>query len=66
MHDLLSGSNAGVLVPVDDVAATAAAIRSLVTDPERRHALGAAARDHVLSHFTWDRIARRYLEMAGR
>lgn len=66
MHDVLSGSNAGVLVPVDDVAATAAAIRSLVTDPDRRRALGAAAREHVLSHFTWDRIARRYLEMAGR
>jgi glycosyltransferase involved in cell wall biosynthesis len=66
MHDLLSGSNAGLLVPVDDVAATAAAIRSLVIDPDRRRALGTAAREHVLSQFTWERIARRYLAMAGR
>jgi len=66
MHDLLDGSNAGVLVPVDDVPATAAAIRSLVTDAARRRALGAAAREHVGSRFTWDRIARQYLELAGR
>ena len=66
MHDLLDGSNAGVLVPVDDVPATAAAIRSLVTDSTRRRALGAAARERVQSHFTWTRIAARYLELAGR
>jgi glycosyltransferase involved in cell wall biosynthesis len=66
MHDLLNGSNAGVLVPVDDIPAAAAAIRSLVTDDTRRRALGAAAREHVRSRFTWDRIARRYLEVVGR
>ena len=63
MKDLLAGGDAGVLVPVDDISATAAAIETLVRDPARRRALGDAARRRVESRFTWDRIANEYLAL---
>lgn len=63
MRDILHGTDAGILVPVDDVTASAHAIRSLVSDPERRRALGDAARERVAKHHTWDAIARRYLAL---
>lgn len=66
MRDLLEGSEAGVLVPVDDIPATAAALEQLVRDPARRRALGEAARARVQSRFSWDRIARQYLALAER
>ena len=64
MRDLLAASGAGMLVPVDDIPATATALEALVRDPARRRALGDAARAHVQSRFTWEQIARRYLAVA--
>lgn len=64
MRDLLAEGDAGVLVPVDDIPATAAALEALVRDPARRHALGETARARVLSRFTWEQIATRYLALA--
>lgn len=61
-RDLLAGG-AGVLVPVDDIPATARALEALVRDPERRRLLGDAARDRVTREYSWDRIARRYLAL---
>jgi glycosyltransferase involved in cell wall biosynthesis len=46
-YDLLENGRNGALVPVDDVAAAADAIRALVADPERRRAMGAASREIV-------------------
>lgn len=66
MRDLLEQSDAGVLVPVDDIPATAAALELLVRDPARRRALGEAARARVRAQFSWDRIARQYLALAER
>jgi len=43
--DLVQQGINGVLVPPNDEDALAAAIRSLIDDPARRAALGAAARD---------------------
>jgi glycosyltransferase involved in cell wall biosynthesis len=64
MRDVLAGSDAGILVPVDDVPATARAIESLVRDPVRREAMGTAARALVQTRYTWERIARQYLALA--
>jgi glycosyltransferase involved in cell wall biosynthesis len=61
----LLASGAGLLVPRDDIPAAAAAIGSLVADAALRASMGAAARERVRSEYSWDRVARRYLELAG-
>jgi glycosyltransferase involved in cell wall biosynthesis len=50
----------GVLVPVDDAAALADAIGSLLADPPRRRRLGQAGRERVLAGFTAARMAAGY------
>jgi glycosyltransferase involved in cell wall biosynthesis len=53
-----------------DPDALAAAIKSLLTDPERCARMGAAASEHMRTHFTWERTARMtvdlYEEVLGR
>lgn len=48
----------GVVVPPTDVAAAAAAIGELLAHPDRRRAMGRAARLAVETHYNWDRVAR--------
>ena len=54
----------GLIVPPADVEAATAAVRMLLTDSDRRKALGAAARRAVESHYNWDRVARETLDFA--
>jgi len=63
----------GLLVPIDQaddgtgtplnpdayVAAFAASLTSLVTDPERAARMGAAGRQRAIESFSWDAIAER-------
>jgi len=51
--------DAGVLVPVADAAALAAAVNALLDDPQRRARLGRLARERVLARFQWDQAAAR-------
>ena len=48
----------GVLVEPGDPDALAAAIKSLLADPERCARMGAAASEHIRREFTWERTAR--------
>lgn len=54
----------GLVVPPIDVEAVSAAVRLLLSDHERRKALGAAARAAVETHYNWDRVARETLNFA--
>jgi glycosyltransferase involved in cell wall biosynthesis len=45
VEDVVADGATGVLVPPGDAEAFAAAVRGLIVDPERRAAMGAAARD---------------------
>lgn len=50
--------DAGLLVPPGDAPALAQAVDALLRDPERRSALGAAARRRIVDTFSWDICAR--------
>jgi glycosyltransferase involved in cell wall biosynthesis len=52
-----------VLVPPGDPAALAAAVSELAADEAKRARLGAAGRELVAARHTWDRRARRILEL---
>jgi len=56
---LVKDGETGSLVPPADPNALATAISELLSAPDRRSKMGAAARSKVLSELTWDHIARR-------
>jgi glycosyltransferase involved in cell wall biosynthesis len=49
----------GILVPPHDPAALAAALKSLIADPELRRSMGEAARAVVREHFDWEAVANQ-------
>lgn len=54
------------LVPVDDFHALRESIIELSMDPPRRRRMGAAGRQHVLSHFTESKGVGSYLSIYGK
>ena len=60
----------GLLVPPDEVAPIRAALERYLADPEQRLAMARNARQQVEKNFTWEIVARRYLdcyrEVVGR
>lgn len=61
--DAVLAGESGLLVPPEDPGALAAALEVLLRDPQRRAALGARGHALVRERFTWDAVARRYLEV---
>ena len=59
---LIQDGVSGLLVPPGDVAAFAGAIASMLSDPARASAMGAAARQVVLDRFASHKIAERWLQ----
>lgn len=55
-------SGAGIVVPHGDSHAMAAAIRTMITDHERRHEMAAEAR-RLAPDLQWSSVAARYLEL---
>ena len=58
--DLVTPGRTGLLVDPTDPESLAGAIRSLVDDPARAHAFGAAARDEVLSRYSFERMVQTF------
>jgi len=54
---------AGVLVPAGDAAALTTVIGSLLCDPARRAAIGAAGRARVEERFSWTATAQATVEV---
>jgi MMP alpha-(1->4)-mannosyltransferase len=55
------------MVPPGDAGALADGLERLAADPPLRRALGAAAREQVLTHYTWRQHTRRTIEhLLGR
>ena len=61
--EIIADSETGYVVNPLDTKALAQAIRSLLEDPTRRHALGAAGQARVNEHFTLKKQADRVLEI---
>lgn len=60
---LVQHEKTGLLVPFGDVAALAAAIRRLSGQPELAARLGAAGRQQVSQHYTWDQTYQDMLKI---
>ncbi|MBW7884672.1 MAG: glycosyltransferase [Caldilineaceae bacterium] len=60
----------GFIVPEQDPAALAAAVATLLHDPDLRRRMGAAARTRIETELGWPQLARRYVahfaRMAGK
>lgn len=61
--DLVDHGRTGLLVPVDDAGAFAAAIDQLMADPARAARIGAAAREDVMNRYSFDRMVRAFEDL---
>ena len=61
--EFIEDGRTGILVPPGDPAALAAAIKSLLHDPERCLRMGAAASEHIRTNFTWERTTRMTVDL---
>lgn len=61
LRAILRDGETALLLPPDDPAAWAGAVRALLRDPTRAAALGAAARAALLAEYSWDARAARIL-----
>ncbi|HEX7238833.1 MAG TPA: glycosyltransferase family 4 protein, partial [Longimicrobiaceae bacterium] len=62
LPELVRDGVTGFIVPPGDAKALREKVELLVRDPERSRAMGAAARKHVRSCFTWDEVAGRGMD----
>ena len=63
LRDLVRDGETGLLVPPRDPAALRAALERLLADSSLRARLGAAAREHVAAHCSWERVTQATLEV---
>ena len=64
LQTLIESGRTGLLVPPGDPAALTSALQHLGNQPDLRVQLGQAARQLVMSKFTWDAVAARIFELA--
>lgn len=59
-EELVLEGTTGLLVPVEDADGLREALRALLQAPERRQAMGEAARGRIEASFGWERVADEY------
>ncbi len=64
-HDLIDTPACGRLIPPEDPAALAEALRALTSSPELRRSLGQAARRRVVEHFSIEREVELHEALYG-
>ena len=65
LAELIQGGENGLLCPPGDAKALTAALHRLQRDTALRTRLGRSARGTVLTHYTWDGVARKILALGG-
>lgn len=65
MPDVVDDGRLGLLTSPGDAAELAARLGELAASADLRAGLGRAAREHVMTHRTWDGVALRVLDLAG-
>lgn len=65
LDEVIEDGVSGILCSPGDANALADALAQLIDDPPARHRIAAAAREMVLSNYTWDAVIRRVLRLAG-
>jgi glycogen(starch) synthase len=66
LPEVVLDGRTGVLVEKENAAALAAQISTLLEDPVRAERMGAAAREHTLTAFKWDRLVDAYQDLYWR
>jgi glycosyltransferase involved in cell wall biosynthesis len=61
--DLIDHGRTGLLVPVDDAGALAAAIERLALAPDRARHIGAAAQEDMVTRYSFDRMVHSFEEL---
>jgi len=62
-EELVTDDQTGTLVPPEDVAALRTALEKILPDVEGRRRMGAAARKRVEENYSWQRVAKEYLQL---
>ncbi|MDG1873775.1 MAG: glycosyltransferase family 4 protein [Mariniblastus sp.] len=65
-REVVPNENVGSLFQPGNANALANAIDELANNPSRRNAIGAAARNHVLQEFTWEKTWGRAIELVHK
>ncbi len=63
LKDAIHDGKNGILVPPEDADAWKETVITLLSDDDKRTAMGRAAHEYITKHFTWDAIAARYVEV---
>jgi len=64
--EIVDDGRTGLLVPIDDAAALAAAVERVVGDTDWAHALGQAGRARALARFSVEACVASLLDVYGR
>lgn len=63
LSEIIKDGSTGFLVEAGNHEALAARLGELLAQPERRHTFGAAARSHVLKHFSSEQFVAGFIQM---